>query len=146
MAKDLGADQSTFGLVVAGVMIICVAPFAEEFFFRGFFYGALRTRFSVLVAALIDGLLFGAIHFEGGTDGLLIVPPLAVLGLHLLPGLRTHALALHGDRAALDQQLDRVRRSGGRRSGLGGAGTARGAGLRARPATTAAGPLADTMA
>jgi membrane protease YdiL (CAAX protease family) len=80
VAKDLGADQSTFGLVVAGVMIICVAPFAEEFFFRGFFYGALRTKFSVLVAALIDGLLFGAIHFEGGTDGLLIVPPLAVLG------------------------------------------------------------------
>jgi len=80
VAKDLGADQSAFGLVVAGVMIICVAPFAEEFFFRGFFYGALRTKFSVVVAALIDGLLFGAIHFEGGTDGLLIVPPLAVLG------------------------------------------------------------------
>jgi membrane protease YdiL (CAAX protease family) len=80
VAKDLGANQSAFGLVVAGVMIICVAPFAEEFFFRGFFYGALRTKFSVVVAALIDGLLFGAIHFEGGTDGLLIVPPLAVLG------------------------------------------------------------------
>jgi membrane protease YdiL (CAAX protease family) len=80
VAKDLGADQSTFGLVAAGVMIICVAPFAEEFFFRGFFYGALRTRFSVIPAALIDGLVFGAIHFEGGSDGLLIVPPLAVLG------------------------------------------------------------------
>ena len=80
VAKDLGADQSTFGLVAAGLMIICIAPFAEEFFFRGFFYGALRTRFSVGVAALIDGLLFGAIHFEGGTDGLLIVPPLAALG------------------------------------------------------------------
>jgi membrane protease YdiL (CAAX protease family) len=80
VAKDLGADQSTAGLIVAGVMIICIAPFAEEFFFRGFFYGALRTRFSVLVAAAIDGALFGLIHFEGGTDGLLIVPPLAFLG------------------------------------------------------------------
>lgn len=80
VAEDLGADQSTFGLVAAGFMIICVAPFCEEFFFRGFFYGALRTKFSVLVAAVIDGLLFGAIHFEGGTDGLLIVPPLATLG------------------------------------------------------------------
>ena len=29
---------------------------------------------------MIDGLLFGAIHFEGGSDGLLIVPPLAFLG------------------------------------------------------------------
>jgi uncharacterized protein len=80
VAKDLGADQSSLGLIAAGFMIICVAPFAEEFFFRGFFYGALRTKFSVVVAALIDGLLFGAIHFEGGTDGLLIVPPLAMLG------------------------------------------------------------------
>jgi uncharacterized protein len=80
VAEDLGADQSSFGLIAAGFMIICVAPFAEEFFFRGFFYGALRTKFPVLVAALIDGLLFGLIHFEGGTDGLLIVPPLAALG------------------------------------------------------------------
>jgi membrane protease YdiL (CAAX protease family) len=80
VAEDLGADQSTLGLIAAGFMIICVAPFCEEFFFRGFFYGALRTKFSVVAAALIDGLLFGAIHFEGGTDGLLIVPPLAALG------------------------------------------------------------------
>jgi hypothetical protein len=80
VAKDLGAGDSTLGLIAAGLMIICVAPFCEEFFFRGFFYGALRTKFSVVVAALIDGLVFGLIHFEGGTDGLLIVPPLAVLG------------------------------------------------------------------
>jgi membrane protease YdiL (CAAX protease family) len=81
VAEDLGADESTFGLVAAGFMIICVAPFAEEFFFRGFFYGALRTRFSVAAAAIIDGLVFGLIHFEGSADGLLIVPPLAVLGV-----------------------------------------------------------------
>jgi uncharacterized protein len=81
VAEDLGAEESTIGLIAAGFMIICVAPFAEEFFFRGFFYGALRTRFSVAAAAIIDGLVFGLIHFEGGTDGLLIVPPLAVLGV-----------------------------------------------------------------
>jgi uncharacterized protein len=81
VAEDLGAEESTFGLMAAGFMIICVAPFAEEFFFRGFFYGALRTRFSVAAAAIIDGLVFGLIHFEGGWDGLLIVPPLAVLGV-----------------------------------------------------------------
>lgn len=81
VAQDLGADEGTFGLIAAGFMVICVAPFAEEFFFRGFFYGALRTRFSVAAAAIIDGLVFGLIHFEGGTDGLLIVPPLAILGI-----------------------------------------------------------------
>jgi uncharacterized protein len=81
VAEDLGAEESTIGLVAAGFMIICIAPFAEEFFFRGFFYGALRTRFSVAVAATIDGAVFGVIHFEGGFDGLLIVAPLAVLGV-----------------------------------------------------------------
>ena len=67
MAQDLGADQGTFGMIAAGFMIICVAPVAEEFFFRGFFYRALRSRYSVLVAALIDGLVFGVIHWDLST-------------------------------------------------------------------------------
>jgi membrane protease YdiL (CAAX protease family) len=81
VAQDLGADQGTFGMIAAGFMVICVAPFAEEFFFRGFFYRALRSRWSVLVAAGIDGLLFGVIHYDfSGADALLILPPLAALG------------------------------------------------------------------
>jgi membrane protease YdiL (CAAX protease family) len=82
VAQDLGANQGTVGMIAAGFMIICVAPVAEEFFFRGFFYRALRSRYSVLGAALIDGILFGVIHWDFSTaDGLLIVPPLAALGL-----------------------------------------------------------------
>jgi membrane protease YdiL (CAAX protease family) len=81
VAQDLGADQGTFGMIAAGFMVICVAPVAEEFFFRGFFYRALRSRWSVLGAAGIDGLLFGVIHYDfTGADALLILPPLAVLG------------------------------------------------------------------
>jgi CAAX protease family protein len=81
VAQDLGADQGTLGRIAAGFMIICIAPVAEEFFFRGFFYRALRSRYTVLVAALIDGLLFGVIHWDfSSADGLLIIPPLAALG------------------------------------------------------------------
>jgi len=81
VAQDLGADQGTFGMIAAGFMVVCVAPVAEEFFFRGFFYRALRSRWSVLVAAGIDGLLFGVIHYDfSGADALLILPPLAALG------------------------------------------------------------------
>ena len=50
VAQDLGADEGTFGLIAAGFLIICVAPVAEEFFFRGFFFKALRSRYSVLAA------------------------------------------------------------------------------------------------
>ena len=81
VAQDLGADEGTFGLIAAGFMVICIAPFAEEFFFRGFFYRALRSKYSVIVAAVIDGVLFGVIHYDfSGADALLILPPLALLG------------------------------------------------------------------
>jgi uncharacterized protein len=81
VAQDLGAEQGTFGMIAAGFMVVCVAPVAEEFFFRGFFYRALRSRYSVLAAALIDGFLFGVIHYDfSGAEALLIVPPLGVLG------------------------------------------------------------------
>jgi membrane protease YdiL (CAAX protease family) len=81
VTHDLGADQGTAGLIAAGAMILVVAPAAEEFFFRGFFYRALRSRYSVLVAAAIDGALFGSIHYDfSGAGALLFVPPLALLG------------------------------------------------------------------
>jgi hypothetical protein len=103
VAQDLGANQGTFGLIAAGFMIICVAPVAEEFFFRGFFYRALRSRYSVVAGAAIDGFLFGVIHYDfSGADALLFVPPLAVLGFlfclvyertgSLYPVIAMHAL------------------------------------------------------
>ncbi len=103
VAQDLGADQGTFGMIAAGFMVICVAPVAEEFFFRGFFYKALRSRYTVLAAAAIDGLLFGLIHYDfSGADALLILPPLGVLGFifclvyertgSLYPVIALHAL------------------------------------------------------
>jgi membrane protease YdiL (CAAX protease family) len=82
VTESLGADSGTLGMIAAGTMVIVVAPFVEEFFFRGFFYRALRTRYPIVVAALIDGLIFGLIHFGfDGADGLLILPPLAFLGI-----------------------------------------------------------------
>jgi uncharacterized protein len=103
VTESLGADEGTFGLIAAGLMVVVIAPVAEEFFFRGFFYRALRSRFSVLVAACIDGLLFGAIHYDfSNADILLILPPLALLGFlfclvyektgSLYPAIAMHAL------------------------------------------------------
>jgi membrane protease YdiL (CAAX protease family) len=82
ITESLGADEGTLGLIAAGFMVIVVAPAAEEFFFRGFFYRALRSRFAVGTAATIDGLLFGVIHWDfSDSEAILLVPPLAVLGL-----------------------------------------------------------------
>jgi membrane protease YdiL (CAAX protease family) len=76
--QDLGAGTSPVVTFVIGVLVVGVAPLAEEFFFRGFFYGALRTRFSFAAAAVIDGVVFGAVHAPTGVQA---VPPLIALGI-----------------------------------------------------------------
>ena len=109
VTEDLGADESTLALVAAGIVVIVVAPIAEEFFFRGFFYRALRSRLGILAAAAIDGLVFGLIHFTG-PDTLELLPILGALGfMFCLVYERTGTLySVIG--AARVQQLDRLRR------------------------------------
>ena len=79
--EELGKGSPLAGLAVA-LSTIVVAPIAEELFFRGFFYRALRTRLRVWSAALIDGVVFAALHFQG-TDTAAILPVIALVGAGL---------------------------------------------------------------
>lgn len=79
ITRDLGVDESTAGLIAGGFLIIVVAPISEEIFFRGFMFGALRTRLSLWPAAAISAAVFSLLHLSGGD--FTIVPPLLVLGL-----------------------------------------------------------------
>ena len=79
-AEDIGADNSQLATVGAGVLFVVIAPIAEEFFFRGFLYGALRTRLRWLPAALVGGLIFGSLHVFTGLEA---VPLLIALGVIL---------------------------------------------------------------
>jgi membrane protease YdiL (CAAX protease family) len=76
---DLGADRGTIWLVLTGLLVVGVAPFAEELLFRGFMYRCLRNRFTPLIASAGVGLLFGAVHFDG-VAVLPLLPILAVFG------------------------------------------------------------------
>jgi membrane protease YdiL (CAAX protease family) len=58
------ADRDVLLGVATGVLLIGVAPFAEELFFRGFLYQAFRNSFGILPGALLSAVIFGAIHFE----------------------------------------------------------------------------------
>ena len=78
LPDDLGVNQSTLLAVFAGVFVIGIAPVAEEFFFRGFLFQALRRSWGVWIAAPASGLIFGALHFA--PDKLV---PLAILGTAL---------------------------------------------------------------
>jgi uncharacterized protein len=77
--EELGEENLVAGFAVA-LAVIVVAPVAEEIFFRAFFYRALRTRLRVWSAALIDGLVFGSLHFQG-LDSVIILPVIAVFGV-----------------------------------------------------------------
>lgn len=78
--EDFGADVSVFAAIMVSLAVIVVAPVTEEFFFRGFFYRALRTRLRVWSAALIDGVVFASLHFEGFATAATL-PVIAVFGI-----------------------------------------------------------------
>jgi membrane protease YdiL (CAAX protease family) len=99
LAKDLGANDSTVALIAVAFLVAIVAPIVEELFFRGFLFSALGRVMHWVVAALVTGFVFGAIHL-GGTPAIFLVP-LAVLGTalcvlyrrtgSLIPGMGVHA-------------------------------------------------------
>jgi membrane protease YdiL (CAAX protease family) len=103
VTEELGADQGPVGLILAGVVVVMLAPVFEELFFRGFLYRALRSSLRPAFAAAIVGVVFGLIHWApGGAQGGLVVPPLAALGFifcivyertgSLYPVIAMHAL------------------------------------------------------
>jgi uncharacterized protein len=112
LPSDLGVTHSTAALIAASVFVCVIAPVAEEFFFRGFIFGALR-RLPVSVAgrdlgpwiaALLTGILFGLAHV--GSAGLQYLVPLGFLGFVLcIVRWRTGSLypcmALHSANNAL---------------------------------------------
>jgi membrane protease YdiL (CAAX protease family) len=100
LPEELGVDGSTYALVAVSLLVCVLAPIAEELFFRGFCFTALRRTLGMLPAAALTGIIFGAIHL-GGTDIEFIVP-LMVFGFFLcllyvwtgslLPCIVLHAL------------------------------------------------------
>jgi membrane protease YdiL (CAAX protease family) len=81
VVDQLGAGSSTVALIAVTILVCIVAPVAEEFFFRGYFFGALRNWRGVWPAAAITGLVFGAIHVGSAPVGFLV--PLAFFGFLL---------------------------------------------------------------
>jgi membrane protease YdiL (CAAX protease family) len=81
VVDQLGGSSSDAALAANAVLVCVVAPIAEEFFFRGYFFGALRNWRGVWPAAALTGLVFGAIHVGSAPVGFLL--PLAFFGFVL---------------------------------------------------------------
>ena len=88
--------------LVAAVMVSAVvfAPIAEELFYRGLFFNALRRKLPLGLAVAITATTFGFAHMLGG-DPLVTIPPRIIFGVvacllvvrtgSLLPGMAAHA-------------------------------------------------------
>ena len=100
LPQELGADDSSTALFFVAVLVCVAAPIAEELFFRGFCFTALRRWIGVAGGAIATGVIFGLIH-AGSADPVFLVP-LGVFGLllcllyhrtgSLLPCMVLHAL------------------------------------------------------
>lgn len=98
--EQLGTDESTSLLLLSAALTCVVAPISEEFLFRGFIFTALRNWRGVWPAAILTGILFGAVH--AGSAPAVDLVPLAGLGFglcmlyratgSLYPCIATHVL------------------------------------------------------
>ncbi|MEV4418717.1 type II CAAX endopeptidase family protein [Patulibacter sp. NPDC049589] len=89
LPEDLGAKGSLVAGIAVGLAVTVCAPIGEEFLMRGILYPGLRdsiARFApawvaVALGALIDGILFGALHIGGSKA--IFLPILATFGIIL---------------------------------------------------------------
>lgn len=64
--QELGYSVFTSGgeRVLMFIVLVVVAPIAEEIVFRGWLYGKLRARLSAPIAILLVSVLFGIVHLQ----------------------------------------------------------------------------------
>lgn len=105
LPSGLGSPHDTAAMVGLGVFVCVIAPICEEFFFRGFLFGQLRSWLSgrqggTWLAAVITGIVFGAAHTGSAAAKYLV--PLGFLGFllcilrwrtgSLYPGMALHSV------------------------------------------------------
>jgi len=62
MIRFLVANQSAWARIVAGILVVVIAPVTEELIFRGLLYGVVRRYGGRMAAIFTTSLLFAAIH------------------------------------------------------------------------------------
>jgi membrane protease YdiL (CAAX protease family) len=71
--------QSPWTLIAFTIVVVILAPLAEELFFRGWLWTGLRRHWSVLPTALVSCSLWLVVHMERGLLVLIALLPMAVM-------------------------------------------------------------------
>lgn len=77
-AKDLTNNAHGLGFFFLAVLLIVGAPLVEEIFYRGMLLRSLKRYVPVWPAIVLNGLIFGLVHFD-----LVTLPGLAAFGMLL---------------------------------------------------------------
>jgi membrane protease YdiL (CAAX protease family) len=89
--------SSPLEALVTATSALVVAPVAEEFFFRGLLFTAVRARVGTAAGALTSAALFGVVHFAPASPAASLVPAVTAcclgVGLAVLYERRANLLA-----------------------------------------------------
>lgn len=89
--REIARDRSAAPFLVVGSVFF--APVAEELFYRGLFFTALRRRMDLWPAMGLSAVLFGLSHLQTTLDGyllvLLIIIPLGMFLAYIYERTRT---------------------------------------------------------
>lgn len=87
--------SGAFEYSLAFIILVFVAPFAEELLFRGYLFGKLRKHTKVWVAVLLTSVLFALVHFQWNVGLDVFALSIVLCVLRVLTGSLWSALFLH---------------------------------------------------
>lgn len=91
-AQNVGFNtiNSGWDRILAFFSLVIVAPIAEEIIFRGWLYGKLRAKMSMIPAMIIVSMAFGFVHLQWNIGVNVFALSLVLCGLREITGT-THA-------------------------------------------------------
>ena len=86
---------SNSDFILTFIMLVVVAPIAEEIIFRGWLYGKLRARIPAVPAILLVSVLFGIVHGQWNVGVTVFVMSVAMCVLRELTGTIWGGVLIH---------------------------------------------------
>ena len=96
--EEIGGDGHLLAAFLVALAVIVVAPVAEEFFFRAFFYRALRNEAARVAGGAYRWHRVRARSISRARTALVILPVIAVVGVGLCLVYEAHGLPVRRDR------------------------------------------------
>jgi len=82
--SGFGNSPASSSLMLLLFMMIILAPIAEEIFFRGFIYNALRQRLNIYTCIILQAIIFATFHYKNPYDDIYSLISIFIVGIILV--------------------------------------------------------------